>query len=103
MEIPDEFDNRHAKTSEKLRLAAELNTSVKEINRLKLCDKPLKSVMKRLKTTDKAVEHRQKCAKYAEMIANRQISLINAAFECHISTRQMSRYLNKYLEEKLNE
>lgn len=87
------FATRADRTAAKKRIAAELNTTVRAVNRQKLCDKPLESVMKREKKARKALEHREKCAKYAQMVVDRKISVKKAAEECSISERQMARYM----------
>lgn len=92
-ELPMTFATRADRTAAKKRVAAELKTTVRMVNKQKLCDKPLESVMKREKQARKALEHREKCAKYAQMVLDRAISCKNAAKECSISERQMSRYM----------
>lgn len=99
LEVPEVFPNRAARTEVKQHIAKALKTTIRGVNRLKLCDKPLESVMKREKKAKKAAEHREKCLNHAEMIKNKQISLKKAAKECGISERQMARYLTKALKE----
>lgn len=102
LELPMTFQNRTARTEAKLQVAKSLNTSVRVVNRQKLCDKPLESVMKREKKARKALEHRENCKKLAEMVTNRGISLKKAAIEAKISQRQMARYIADILKGKEN-
>ncbi len=87
------FATRSDRTAAKKQVAATLKTTVRMVNRNRLCDKPLESVMKREKKAKKALEHRENCAKHAGMVMNKQLSIKNAAKECGISERQMARYL----------
>lgn len=94
------FPNRAARTEAKKQVAQALKTSIRRVNRMKMCNKPLESVQKRAKQAKKASEHREKCLETAEMVTNKQISMKNAASECRISERQMARYVAKVLKEK---
>ena len=96
------FASRTARTAAKKHVAATLKTTVRMVNRHRLCDKPLESVMNREKKAKKALEHRENCAKHAEMVMNKQLSIKNAAKECGISERQMARYLQTALKSKEN-
>lgn len=93
------FKDRKARTASKKDLAKILKTTVKRVNRLKICNKPLESVLKRDKKAQKAAEHREKCLNHAKMVTNKQISIKKAARECDISERQMSRYILKVLQQ----
>lgn len=95
MEVPDMFADRKARCEAKKTLAQSLKTSVKRVNRMKLCDKPLESVMNREKKAKKAAEHREKCTIFAKKVLNKEISRKRAAEACHISERQMARHIAK--------
>lgn len=94
------FQNRTARTETKKKMAQALNTSVRRVNLMKVCDKPLESVLNREKKAKKALEHRKNCEIHAEMVTNKEISLKNAAKECRISERQMARHIAAVLKKK---
>jgi ribosomal protein L28 len=100
VKIPENFEDRSARTKAVKELAEVLGTTVKEINRLKICNKPLKSVEKRAKLEKSVEEHREKCAYYAKMVVSKRISMKSAAISCDICYRQMARHVTKYLAEK---
>jgi hypothetical protein len=99
-EIPMTFPDRAARQQAKKAVAAALKTTVRKVNRLKICDKPLESVQKREKKARKAQEHREKCAEFAKKVVNREISAKRAAIACDISERQMKRYVAQIQKEQ---
>lgn len=93
------FANRAARTEAKNQTAKEMNTTIRRVNHLKLCNKPLESVLKREKKAKKALEHRENCLNVAKSVVNRLISARNAAKECGITERQMARYIQRAIKE----
>ena len=101
-EIPMSFPNRAARQEAKKAVATALNTTVRAVNRLKICEKPLDSVQKRAEIAQKAADHREKCVFFAKKVVNRQISAKKAAIACDISERQMKRHVAKIQKEQLD-
>ena len=97
---PQTYKNRSDRTSAKKALALEMGLSIKSIERLKLCDKPLETVIKKEIKAEKSLKHKEKCKKYAEMAVAGHISVQKAAKECGITKRQVNRHIAKIHEER---
>jgi hypothetical protein len=92
-EIPVIFSSRSARSAVKRQVATAMKVPLRQVNRLKLCEKPLESVQKREKKARKAAEHREKCRDLAKSVLMNAISRTNAAIAAGISERQMARYM----------
>lgn len=89
------YGTRKDRTNAKREAAAALNVSVRTVNRLKICDKPLVSVKNRIERTKKSQEHRELCEKTAKIVLSGEIDAKQGATHCAISLRQMYRYITE--------
>lgn len=87
------FACRKARTEAKKAAAAERKVSLRTINRLKILDKPLESVRKRVEKSEKLLYRREFLEKTMQSVLSGEISAAQAAEACHLSLRQVYRHL----------
>lgn len=87
------YKNQAERTAAKVAAAAQSKTSVRSVNRLGICDKPLESVQNRAEKAENAQKHRENCAKHVELVKSGKMKAKHAAIHCGITLRQMYRHI----------
>lgn len=94
------YKDRAERTAAKKAAADSLKTTVKRVNRMKICDLPLESVEKRREKAENAQKHREKCNNLALLVLAGHATVKEAAEKCELTVRQMYRWIQKYKDPK---